>query len=131
MEPPCNGHAVAVGEHMRGRAGDCSQTGSNPGRLGDCPLVESRLLLLNCSLLSGPARRYSVTRDWISPVLNLSCLRPRPRSLLDASLKYWDKMSIDLRPIYTAHTPTEARRRYEEFTEKWGRAYPAIKPAVA
>src|ERR1700712_3731439 len=44
-----------------------------------------------------------------------------------ASRKYWDKISIELRPIYTADTPTEARRRYEEFAEKWGRAHPAIK----
>ncbi len=44
-----------------------------------------------------------------------------------ASRKYWDKISIDLRPIYTAATATEARRRSEEFAEKWGRAYPAIK----
>lgn len=44
-----------------------------------------------------------------------------------ASRKYWDKISVDLKPIYTADTPAEARRRYEEFAEKWGRAYPAIK----
>lgn len=44
-----------------------------------------------------------------------------------ASRKYWDKISIDLKPIYTAATATEARMRYDEFAEKWGRAYPAIK----
>jgi putative transposase len=44
-----------------------------------------------------------------------------------ASRKYWDKISYDLRPIYTAPTAAEARLRYEEFAEKWGRAYPAIK----
>jgi transposase-like protein len=44
-----------------------------------------------------------------------------------ASRKYWDQISHDLKPIYTAPTPTEARRRYEEFAEKWGTPYPAIK----
>ena len=38
-----------------------------------------------------------------------------------------DKISIDLRPIYTAPTATDVRLRYEEFAAKWGRAYPAIK----
>src|SRR5919112_411203 len=40
-----------------------------------------------------------------------------------ASRKYWDQISHDLKPIYTAPTPTEARRRYEEFAEKWGTPY--------
>ncbi|SDS76938.1 IS256 family transposase [Microlunatus soli] len=44
-----------------------------------------------------------------------------------ASRKYWDRISIDLKPIYTAPTPDQARRCYEEFADKWGRAYPAIK----
>ncbi len=44
-----------------------------------------------------------------------------------ASRKYWDKISIDLKPIYTAPNAQDAFRRYEEFAEKWGQAYPAIK----
>jgi putative transposase len=44
-----------------------------------------------------------------------------------ASRKYWDKISYDLKPIYAAPTAAEARLRYQEFAEKWGRAYPAIK----
>jgi putative transposase len=44
-----------------------------------------------------------------------------------ASRKYWDQIAHDLRPIYTAPTPAEAKRRYEEFAEKWGTPYPAIK----
>jgi putative transposase len=36
-------------------------------------------------------------------------------------------ISFDLKPIYTASTPADARRAHEEFAEKWGRAYPAIK----
>ncbi|UPW14376.1 IS256 family transposase [Gordonia amicalis] len=43
-----------------------------------------------------------------------------------ASRKYWDKISADLKPIYTASTAAEARLRWEEFAEKWGTPYPAI-----
>ena len=44
-----------------------------------------------------------------------------------ASRKYWDQISHDLRPIYTAPTAADARYRFEEFAEKWGTPYPAIK----
>ena len=43
-----------------------------------------------------------------------------------ASRKYWDQIAHDLRPVYTAATETEARLRFEEFAEKWGKPYPAI-----
>ncbi|SDT93236.1 Transposase, Mutator family [Gordonia westfalica] len=43
-----------------------------------------------------------------------------------ASRKYWDKISADLKPIYTASTAAEARLRWEEFAERWGTPYPAI-----
>jgi putative transposase len=43
------------------------------------------------------------------------------------SRKYWDQIAHDLRPVYTAATEAEARARFEEFAEKWGTPYPAIK----
>ncbi|WP_435174893.1 IS256 family transposase, partial [Gordonia hongkongensis] len=43
-----------------------------------------------------------------------------------ASRKYWDTISADLKPIYTAPTAADARARWEEFAEKWGTPYPAI-----
>lgn len=43
-----------------------------------------------------------------------------------ASRKYWEEISRDLRPIYTAATAVEARARFEELAEKWGKPYPAI-----
>ena len=43
------------------------------------------------------------------------------------SRKYWDQIARDLKPIYTAPSPEAARARYEEFAEKWGTPYPAIK----
>jgi transposase-like protein len=44
-----------------------------------------------------------------------------------ASRKYWDQIAHDLRPVYTAADEAEARARFEEFAEKWGKPYPAIQ----
>ena len=44
-----------------------------------------------------------------------------------ASRKYWDQIAHDLRPVYTAANEAEAWARLEEFAEKWGKPYPAIK----
>jgi transposase-like protein len=43
-----------------------------------------------------------------------------------ASRKYWDAISRDLRPIYTAATEQAAKERLGEFAERWGGRYPAI-----
>ena len=43
------------------------------------------------------------------------------------SKKYWGAISSDLKPVYTAASEPEARVRMEEFCEKWGTPYPAIK----
>ena len=47
-----------------------------------------------------------------------------------ASRKYWDQIAHDLRPVYTAATEAEARPRFEEFAEKWGKPYPGDHQAV-
>jgi putative transposase len=44
-----------------------------------------------------------------------------------ASRKYWDQIGHDLRPVYTAANEAEARARFAEFAEKWGKPYPAIR----
>ena len=44
-----------------------------------------------------------------------------------ASKKYWGAISSDLKPVYTAASEAEARLRMEEFCEKWGTPYPAIR----
>jgi putative transposase len=51
----------------------------------------------------------------------------RPHTFRYASRKYWDQIAHDLRPVYTAANEAEAWARFEEFTEKWGKPYPAIK----
>jgi transposase-like protein len=41
-----------------------------------------------------------------------------------ASRKYWDQIAHDLRPVYTAATEAEAKARFADFAEKWGKPYP-------
>jgi putative transposase len=43
-----------------------------------------------------------------------------------AARQYWDEMSRDLRPVYTAPSEAAAKERFVEFSAKWGRRYPAI-----
>ncbi len=43
-----------------------------------------------------------------------------------ASKRDWDKMSRDLRPVYTAVSEHEAKERFVDFTDIWGDRYPAI-----
>jgi len=43
-----------------------------------------------------------------------------------ASKRYWEAIAKDLRPIYTAPDAKAAWAAFEEFEEKWGKAYPAI-----
>jgi transposase-like protein len=51
--------------------------------------------------------------------------------LLRNSFRYparqdWDKLAKALRPVYTAPTADTAEERFLEFTEAWGKKYPAI-----
>jgi putative transposase len=43
-----------------------------------------------------------------------------------ASKRYWEAIAKDLRSIYTAPDAKAAWAAFEEFEEKWGKAYPAI-----
>ena len=43
-----------------------------------------------------------------------------------ASRKYWDELSKDLRPIYTATGPDAAAAALDALDDKWGKKYPAI-----
>lgn len=43
-----------------------------------------------------------------------------------ASRKYWDELSRDLRPIYTADTPQGAAVALDALETKWGSRYPAM-----
>lgn len=43
-----------------------------------------------------------------------------------ASRKYWDELSRDLKPIYTAASPKAAAAALDALDDKWGTRYPAI-----
>jgi putative transposase len=43
-----------------------------------------------------------------------------------AARQFWDAMSRDLRPVYTAPSEAAAKERFVEFSGKWGQKYPAI-----
>ena len=43
-----------------------------------------------------------------------------------ASRKYWDELSKDLRPIYTAASAEAAAAALEALDDKWGKRYPAM-----
>jgi putative transposase len=43
-----------------------------------------------------------------------------------ASRKYWDELSKDLRPIYTATGADAAAAALDALDDKWGKRYPAI-----
>ena len=55
---------------------------------------------------------------------------PTPHVPLRRPASTGTSIAHDLRPIYTAPTAADARYRFEEFAEKWGTPYPAIKTAV-
>jgi transposase-like protein len=44
-----------------------------------------------------------------------------------ASKKSWPQIAADLKPVYTAASEAEAVMRRDEFCEKWGIPYPAIR----
>lgn len=43
-----------------------------------------------------------------------------------AERQFWDEMTRDLKPVYTAPTQAAAKERFVEFAGKWGPKYPAI-----
>ncbi|MER7820938.1 transposase [Streptomyces sp. NPDC096153] len=47
-------------------------------------------------------------------------------SLRYASRRDWADVARDLKPVYTAVNEEQARRRLDEFAEKWGKKYPSI-----
>jgi transposase-like protein len=42
------------------------------------------------------------------------------------SRKYWDELTRDLKPIYTAVNAAAARAAFDELAAKWGARYPAV-----
>jgi putative transposase len=73
----------------------------------------------------------AITTVWELAVVQACIIHLIRNTFRFASRKYWDQIAHDLRPVYTAASEAEALARFEEFEEKWGKPYPAIRPAVA
>lgn len=43
-----------------------------------------------------------------------------------ASMKHWNELNRDLRPIYATLSPDAARDRFDKLKEKWGTRCPVI-----
>lgn len=68
----------------------------------------------------------AITTTWELATVQACIIHLIRNTFRFASRKYWDEMSRDLRPVYTAPSETAARERFLEFDAKWGKQYPAI-----
>jgi putative transposase len=69
----------------------------------------------------------SIEATWPLAVVQTCVLHLIRNTFRLASKRDWDKMSKDLRPVYTAATEQAAKERLNEFHEIWGERYPAIR----
>jgi putative transposase len=68
----------------------------------------------------------AITAVWELAVVQACIIHLIRNTFRFASRKYWDQISHDLRPVYTAASEAEAKARFAEFDQKWGKPYPAI-----
>ncbi len=68
----------------------------------------------------------AITTTWELATVQACVIHLIRNTFRFASRKYWDEMSRDLRPVYTAPSEAAARERFAEFGAKWGKQYPAI-----
>lgn len=68
----------------------------------------------------------AINTVWEQTVVQTCVIHLLRNTFRYASRKYWDQISKDLRPVYTAPTEAAAKERFDEFTATWGGQYPAI-----
>ena len=68
----------------------------------------------------------AITATWQHALHQTCVIHSRRSTFRYASRRDWGEISADLRPVYLASTEPVARARFAEFTDKWGKAYPAI-----
>jgi len=69
----------------------------------------------------------SIEATWPLAVVQTCVLHLIRNTFRLASRADWDKMAKDLRPVYTAVNETDAQARLDEFHDRWGHKYPAIR----
>src|SRR3954469_10422274 len=67
-----------------------------------------------------------VTNVWPQTIVQTCIIHLIRNTFRLSSRKDWDPIKRAIKPIYTAVNATAARTAFEEFTETWGRRYPAI-----
>jgi putative transposase len=68
----------------------------------------------------------SVNAVWADAIVQTCIIHLIRGSFRYASRKYWDELSRDLRPIYTASNAAAAETALDDLDEKWGTRYPAM-----
>ncbi len=68
----------------------------------------------------------AITTTWELATVQACVIHLIRNTFRFASRRYWQEMSRDLRPVYTAPSEAAARERFMEFDAKWGKQYPAI-----
>jgi hypothetical protein len=72
----------------------------------------------------------AITTTWELATVQACVIHLIRNTFRFASRKYWDQMSRDLRPVYTAPSEAAARERFAEFDAKWGKAVPGDQQAL-
>lgn len=68
----------------------------------------------------------AITTTWELATVQACVIHLIRNTFRFASRHYWQEMSRDLKPVYTAPSEAAARERFMEFDAKWGKQYPAI-----
>ncbi|WP_435874901.1 IS256 family transposase [Nonomuraea wenchangensis] len=82
------------------------------------------VLMLVCDGLKGLPQ--AVEAVWPRTIVQTCVIHLLRNSFRYASRQDWDKIARALKPVYTAATEDAALERFYEFSETWGRKYPAI-----
>lgn len=82
------------------------------------------VLMLVCDGLKGLPD--SVEAVWPKTVVQTCVVHLLRNSFRYAGRQDWDKIAKALRPVYQAPTEEAALERFVEFTDAWGKKYPAI-----
>jgi putative transposase len=68
----------------------------------------------------------AITTTWELATVQACVIHLIRNTFRFASRHYWQEMSRDLKPVYTAPSEAAAKERFMEFDAKWGKQYPAI-----
>jgi transposase-like protein len=82
------------------------------------------VLMLVCDGLKGLPQ--AVEAVWPRTIVQTCVIHLLRGSFRYAARQDWDKIARALKPVYTAPTEEAALERFYEFSELWGRKYPAI-----